>query len=175
LSPDKKRLYVSVWGADEVIVVNTADRKISDHIKVGDNPMNCVYQKAASYYTLPMQMIIQSQVINTQTLKVIETLSAALYPDAPPGSTSNGLALSTDEKTLYIANADNNCLAVFDVSKSGQSKSNGFIPTGWYPTNVKVIGKKIFSNKWKRIFITGKSLWAKSKSAQGRSDLPGRR
>jgi DNA-binding beta-propeller fold protein YncE len=27
LSPDKKRLYVSVWGADEVIVVNTADRK----------------------------------------------------------------------------------------------------------------------------------------------------
>ena len=54
------------------------------------------------------------------------------------------MALSEDEKTLYIANADNNCLAVFDVSKPGYSKSKGFIPTGWYPTNVKVIGQKIF-------------------------------
>ncbi|MEP6514437.1 MAG: alkaline phosphatase family protein, partial [Parafilimonas sp.] len=50
-----------------------------------------------------------------------------------------------DEKTLYIANADNNCLAVFDVSKPGNSKSKGFIPTGWYPTCVRVINDKIFA------------------------------
>jgi len=144
LSPDKKRLYVSVWGADEVIVVNTTDRKISDHIKVGDNPNELCLSKSGKLLYVANANDNSVSVINTQTLKVIETLSAALYPDAPPGSTSNGLALSTDEKTLYIANADNNCLAVFDVSKPGQSKSNGFIPTGWYPTNVKVIGKKIF-------------------------------
>jgi sugar lactone lactonase YvrE len=64
---------------------------------------------------------------------VIETLNAALFPDAPPGSTSNGLALSVDEKTLYVANADNNCLAVFDVVKPRFSHSEGFIPVGWYP------------------------------------------
>src|SRR6188508_3559729 len=29
LSPDKKRLYVSVWGVDEIVIVNTTDRKIS--------------------------------------------------------------------------------------------------------------------------------------------------
>jgi len=83
-------------------------------------------------------------VINTTEQRVIETLNAALFPDAPPGSTSNGLALSADEKKLYVANADNNCLAVFDVEKPGFSHSEGFIPVGWYPTNVKVIGKKIF-------------------------------
>jgi hypothetical protein len=33
---------------------------------------------------------------------------------------------------------------VFDVSKPGYSKSKGFIPTGWYPTNIKVVGKKIY-------------------------------
>ena len=76
--------------------------------------------------------------------KVIETLNAALYSNAPSGSTSNGVALSEDEKTLFIANADNNCLSVFDVSRPGYSRSKGFIPVGWYPTNVKVIGKKIF-------------------------------
>jgi hypothetical protein len=38
---------------------------------------------------------------------------------------------------------------VFDVSKPGSSKSKGFIPVGWYPTNVKVIGKKIFVSNGK--------------------------
>jgi len=83
-------------------------------------------------------------VIDTKQQKVIETLTASLYPNAPPGSTTNGLALSADESTLYIANADNNCLAVFDVRKPGFSTSRGFIPTGWYPTCVRVVGKKIF-------------------------------
>ena len=59
------------------------------------------------------------------------------------------LQLSEDQKTLYVANADNNCLAVFDLSKPGFSKSKGFIPTGWYPTNVKVIGKKIYVSNGK--------------------------
>jgi hypothetical protein len=45
---------------------------------------------------------------------------------------------------LYVANADNNCLAVFEVEEKGQAKSLGFIPTGWYPTNVKTIGNKIY-------------------------------
>jgi YVTN family beta-propeller protein len=144
LSPDKKRLYVSVWGNDEVVVINTADRKISEHIRVGDNPNELCLTKSGKLLYVANANDNSVSVINTQTLKVIETLSSSLYADAPPGSTSNGLALSTDEKTLYIANADNNCLAVFDVSKPGQSKSNGFIPTGWYPTNIKVIGKKIF-------------------------------
>jgi hypothetical protein len=75
---------------------------------------------------------------------VIETLNAALYPHAPNGSTTNSVALSSDEKTLYIANADNNCLAVFDISQPGSSQSKGFIPVGWYPTCVRVIGNTVF-------------------------------
>lgn len=73
----------------------------------------------------------------------MKTLNAALYPNAPSGSTNNCVALSEDEKTLYIANEDNNCLAVFDVSTPGKSISLGFIPVGWYPTNVKVVRKEI--------------------------------
>jgi YVTN family beta-propeller protein len=88
-------------------------------------------------------------VIDIAARKELEVLNAALFPDAPTGSASNGLALSEDQKTLYVANADNNCLAVFDVNKPGFSKSKGFIPTGWYPTNVKVVGKKIFVSNGK--------------------------
>ena len=88
-------------------------------------------------------------VVDMKNRKVLETLNAALYPGSFVGSTTNGVALSDDDKTLYIANADNNCLAVFDVSKPGSSKSIGFIPVGWYPTSVKVIGKKIFVSNGK--------------------------
>src|SRR5207247_7664522 len=75
---------------------------------------------------------------NTETGKAIETIHAALYPNAPSGSTPNSLALSPDERTLFIANADNNIVAVFDVSTPGKSRSLGFIPVGWYPTSVRV-------------------------------------
>jgi len=51
-------------------------------------------------------------VIDTHERVVLETLNAALFPNAPSGSTTNSLALSENEKTLYVANADNNCLAV---------------------------------------------------------------
>jgi len=88
-------------------------------------------------------------VIDTRSMKVIETLNSALYPDSPAGSTTNGLALSSDEKTLYIANADNNCLAVFDISTPGSSKSKGFIPTAWYPTCVRTAKDKILISNGK--------------------------
>jgi YVTN family beta-propeller protein len=80
-------------------------------------------------------------VINTKERKVVEVLDAAIYPNSLVGSVTNGLALSEDEKTLFIANADNNCVAVFDVNIKGKSISKGFIPVGWYPTSVRVIGK----------------------------------
>jgi DNA-binding beta-propeller fold protein YncE len=75
----------------------------------------------------------------------LETIWATLYPQSPRGSTPNSLALSPDEKTLYVANANINAIGVFDVEKPGRSRSLGFIPTGWYPTSVRVTpdGKRL--------------------------------
>jgi hypothetical protein len=80
---------------------------------------------------------------------VTETLNSALYPASPSGSTTNSVALSTDEKTLYIANADNNCLAVFDITTPGSGISKGFIPTAWYPTCVRIAKDKILVSNGK--------------------------
>jgi YVTN family beta-propeller protein len=143
LSPDNKKLYISCWGCDKVLVLDTKQRVIINEITVGDNPNELCLTKKGEYLFVANANDNAVSIINTATARVIETLNAALYPDAPSGSTTNGLALDPAEKTLYIANADNNCLAVFDVSKPGDSKSRGFIPTGWYPTSVKAAGKKI--------------------------------
>jgi YVTN family beta-propeller protein len=144
LSPDSKKLYISCWGCDKVLVMDTKLRSIVNEIPVGDNPNEMVLTKKGDRLFVANANDNSVSVISTAGNSVIETLNAALYPDAPSGSTTNSLALDPAEKNLYIANADNNCLAVFDVSKPGNSQSKGFIPTGWYPTNVKVIGKKIF-------------------------------
>ncbi|MGG9960219.1 beta-propeller fold lactonase family protein [Ferruginibacter sp. SUN106] len=144
LSPDKKQLYISIWGGKKVAVFNTMEKKLSGSIDAGEHPNELCLSKKGNYLFVANALDNSVSVIDTKQQKVIETLTASLYPDAPQGSTTNGLALSADEKSLFIANADNNCLTVFDVSQPGRSKSKGFIPVGWYPTCVKVIGKKIF-------------------------------
>ena len=149
LSPDKQELYISSWGGDKVLVYDTKQRKLIDKIAVGDNPNELLLNNKGNILFVANANDNSVSVIDIKKRKVLEVLNAALYPDAPAGSTSNGLALSTDEKKLYVANADNNCLAVFDVSLPGRSKSKGFIPVGWYPTNIKVIGKKIFVSNGK--------------------------
>jgi len=73
------------------------------------------------------------------------------------GSSPEGLALSEDEKTLYVANAHSNAVAVMALSekaRGGKSTANnhglekskilGFIPTGQYPSAVAVADGKLF-------------------------------
>lgn len=144
LSPDKKELYISVWGADKIDVFNTVSKVIIDSIDVGDNPNDICLTKNGKYLFVANANDNSVSVIDIKKRKVLETLNAALYPNAVQGSTTNSVALSADEKTLYIANADNNCVAVFDVTTPGFSKSKGFIPVGWYPTCVRTIGNKIY-------------------------------
>ncbi|MBU3743756.1 MAG: bifunctional YncE family protein/alkaline phosphatase family protein [Sediminibacterium sp.] len=149
LSPNREELYISCWGCDKVYVFNTVKKNIETEIPVGDNPNELLLNKKGDYLLVANSNDNSVSVINVQERKVVETLNAALYADAPNGSTTNGMSFSGDEKTLYIANADNNCLAVFDVKKLGESKSLGFIPVGWYPTQVRVVGKKLFVSNGK--------------------------
>jgi len=144
LSPDRKLLYITHWGGNELVVWNTETHKIKARISVGDNPNDLIINKKGTLAYVACADDNSVSVVDLVQSKVVETLVATLFPDAPTGSTSNSVALSPDEKTLYVANADNNCLAVFDVEVPQQSHSLGFIPTGWYPTCVRTIGKLIF-------------------------------
>ena len=144
LSKNKSELYISLWGGGRVLIYNLKKNQITDQIVVGSNPNDLCLSRNGHILFVANANDNSVSVIDIGKRKVLETLDAALYPGSPSGSTSNGVVLSEDEKTLYIANADNNCLAVFDVSHPGSSRSIGFIPVGWYPTAVKVIGKKVF-------------------------------
>jgi YVTN family beta-propeller protein len=149
LSPDHNLLYISCWGCDKIVVFNTVEGKITGSVSVGDNPNDLCITRNGKFLFVANANDNSVSVIDTKQLKVTETLNSALYAGSPSGSTTNSVALSNDEKTLYIANADNNCLAVFDVNKPGSSKNKGFIPTGWYPTCVRVANNKILVSNGK--------------------------
>ena len=140
----RQRVYISLWGGAQVAVFDTQQKTFLTPIAVETHPNDLVMTQDARYLFVANANANSVSVIDLEQAKVIETISAALYPDAPIGSTSNSVALSPDEQYLYIANADNNCLSVFDVSKPGRSKSEGFIPTGWYPTCVRTVGDRLY-------------------------------
>jgi YVTN family beta-propeller protein len=145
LSKDGSELYISCWGCDKVLLFDTRKRSFTgEGIPVGDHPNDMCLTRNGRWLFVANANDNSVSVIDIRNRKVVETLNAALYPNALPGSTTNALALSDDGSTLYVANADNNCLAVFDVSKPGAGLSKGFIPVGWYPTAVQVIGHKIW-------------------------------
>lgn len=144
LSRDGKELYITCWGCDKLLIFDTEKRIFTGEIAVGDNPNDICMTKNGRWLFVANANDNSVSVIDIRHRKVVGTLNAALYPDAPPGSTTNALALSADNRNLYVANADNNCLAVFDVHEPGSAASKGFIPVGWYPTAVQVIGKNIW-------------------------------
>src|SRR5262249_26848997 len=75
--------------------------------------------------------------------------------DRPPGgpsegSTPNAMALSGDGSRLYVAEADNNAVAIFDVSAEKPTKRVGLhdylvgrLPTDWYPTAIRENGDQV--------------------------------
>ncbi len=144
LSASSDFLYISCWGCDGVIEFDTKKQEIINFIKVGDNPNDMAINNSGKLLFVANSNDNSVSVIDLKTREVIETLNAALFPNAPSGSTTNSVALNEENTTLYIANADNNCLAVFDVSEIGKSISKGFIPTGWYPTCVRVLNNVLY-------------------------------
>ncbi|MEO0899756.1 MAG: bifunctional YncE family protein/alkaline phosphatase family protein [Bacteroidota bacterium] len=144
LSPERNELYISLWGAKEIAVYNLDDEKITHRIAVGSHPNDMAFHPDGERLFVANANDNSVSVIDIKEKKVIENLSCSLYPDAPAGSTTNAVCVSEDGEFLLVANADNNCLLVFEVEEKGESRAIGYLPTGWYPTAVEMVGHQIF-------------------------------
>ncbi len=149
----RHRCYVSLWGNAEVAVVDLDSQKVIARWPTQEHPNEMILTANGKTLFVANANRNTVTVLDTETGKTLETLTAALYPNAPSGSTPNSLALMPDERILFVANANNNNLAVFDVSAPGHSHSLGFIPVGWYPTSVRVTpdGRRLLVSNGKGI------------------------
>ncbi len=133
LTPDGRRLFVSNWASESVSVIDTATNKVIRTLHVGKNP-NDMKLAADGRLFVACSNDNTVHVIDTKTLQIVERLSTTLTPFAPEGSTPDALAIDDVHKLLYIANADNNSIAVAHIENRAHSTMVGFVPTGWYPS-----------------------------------------
>lgn len=136
--PDEKngRIFVSLWAKSAVLVLDAKTGADIARWPVGSHPNEMALGADGRLFVAEANLNTVS-VVDTNNGRVVETLTAALFPNSPPGTMPNSVALSPDGKVLFVANANNNNVAMFDVSSAGHAKSLGFIPVGWYPTSVR--------------------------------------
>jgi DNA-binding beta-propeller fold protein YncE len=146
LDEQRGRLYVSLWAQAAVAVIDLKTRAVVARWPTQEHPNELLLTRDGQRLFVANANRNSVTVFDCGTGRASETLVATLTPDAPPGNTPNSLALTPDEGLLFVANANVNNVAVFDVSVPGHSRSLGFIPSGWYPTSVRVSldGQQLF-------------------------------
>ncbi|MCY2976186.1 MAG: beta-propeller fold lactonase family protein [Planctomycetota bacterium] len=138
LSRDQRLLYVSDWADSIVRVIDAEALRIVDTIRVGEHPNQIAVHPKDNRVFVTCASSNGVWVIDAVKGVVTETIYTSLFPQSPEGSTPDALALSPDGLKLYVANADNNCIAVINIESANRSVVEGFVPTGWYPTSVAV-------------------------------------
>ena len=134
-------LFVSAWGSTTVSDFHVLpDGKLAElgRIEVGRHPSALAAAGPRLYVALAGSDRVA--VVDIRSRKVTGYLQDSA-PGAPPeGSTPNAIAISRDQKRLFIAEADNNAVTVFDPASG---KLLGRVPTDWYPTAISDTGSQL--------------------------------
>lgn len=131
---DSTQLYVSNWGDSTISVIDlTRSPAGATTLFVGPHPSALALRDGDLFVALAGSNGVAR--VNLRSGRVIEQLTVALDPRAPVGSDPNALAFSPDGRTLYVAMAGNNAVAVVHVGARSMRLA-GLIPAGWYPTAV---------------------------------------
>lgn len=143
ISPDGGTLAVSNWGDASVSLMDSGSLAQRSKISVANHPNSLAWSKDGRLFAANAG---DNSVSVIKGDAVSETVKTSFTPQDPTGSTPDALAVSSDGKRLYVANADNNDVAVIDTSDAGESKVIGFIPTGWYPSSLALSpdGRKLY-------------------------------
>ena len=137
LSPDGKTLAVSNMGDGTVSLLDSANLSERTRVPVGSQPNELAWGKDGRLFVANAGSNSVSMI--SQNGAVTETVKTSLSTRRDPlGSTPDALAVSPDGKRLYVANGDNNDVAVIDTSVPRASRVLGFLPTGWYPSALAI-------------------------------------
>ncbi|AXC14579.1 hypothetical protein ACPOL_5329 [Acidisarcina polymorpha] len=143
--------WVQIKGNDTAYVSSIRDREIdvvslkgapalTTRIKLPGQPNKSILNKEQTELFVAQDNSDSVAVIDTVTNKVVENIRVTAPLDAYPnaehyrGANPNSVALSPDERTLYVTNGGENAIAVVRLNQTaGKSVVGGLIPTGFYP------------------------------------------
>jgi hypothetical protein len=150
-----------------VSIIDLASGQTIKEIPTGLHPNAIITSKDEAFVYVANANNDNVSVISTQIDRVVDSISVRLngHRDDLLGDSPNALALSEDNKTLYVANGLDNAVAVVGLGEhcssygSGATEVKGFIPTQAYPggvvlnggemyvTNLEGVGARVEKNK----------------------------
>jgi DNA-binding beta-propeller fold protein YncE len=152
-APDGKSFFVSSW-ADGTLCHHQTDNGYQlQAVRLGNHPTDLLWRdrtggdeddaganwRARIFVAAANTNNVYSVGVSSGgDLRAIETINVATTPMHPLGMTPSALAMSPDQKRLYVVCSDANALAIADISE-GRTHVLGFVPTGWYPTAVRAL------------------------------------
>ncbi|HLK46882.1 MAG TPA: bifunctional YncE family protein/alkaline phosphatase family protein [Bryobacteraceae bacterium] len=153
--PDGKSFFVTHWADGSLGHYDTATGAVLGTLRIGAHPTDIVFRNGApesADQPAPYAARLFVAAANTNNvyavgitagkeLSLVESINISMTPRQPLGMTPSALGLSPDSNHLYVACSDANAVAVVDVSQD-RSLVEGFIPTGWYPTAVRVLANQ---------------------------------
>ena len=144
------RLAVSEWAGRGVAILERRSLKVLGTVPTG--PAVGPHTAAAGVHPTALVAVGQGPYIwvadanddalvevNVRALKAVRIVADSPYPDAPPGSYPDALAVAGPN--LLVANAGNDDVAVYAM---GSGESLGLIPTGWYPSSLTVAHDSLY-------------------------------
>jgi YVTN family beta-propeller protein len=136
------KVFVSSQRDNEVVSVTIPSRRIT-RIPVGSQPNKILLSADQNKLYVANGNSDSISVIDTNSDRVVQTISLSRPNDRYKGANPNSVALSPDQRTLYATLGGENAVAVVDL---GSGRLTGRIPTGWYPNSVSVSkdGQKLF-------------------------------
>jgi DNA-binding beta-propeller fold protein YncE len=140
------KAYVASQRDREIVVLDLhAAPAITGRIKVRGQPGKMILNKAQNLLFAVADNSDSIVIVDTASDRVLadikSTAPASVFPNHEgfKGSNPTGLALSPDEKTLYVTNGGTNSVAVITLDRElDDSRVVGLIPTGWYPNSITV-------------------------------------
>ncbi|GAX45500.1 YVTN beta-propeller repeat-containing protein [Tolypothrix sp. NIES-4075] len=136
------KAFISSQRDNEVLAVNINSGEIT-RIPVSSQPNKILLSSDQNRLYVANGNNDSISVIDTNTDKVVQTISLSRPGDKYKGANPNSLSLSPDQQTLYVTLGGENAVAVVDL-QLGQVI--GRIPTGWYPNSVSISpnGKRLY-------------------------------
>ena len=171
ISPDHRELYISLWGADKLLVFSLASKRWTHFIPVGDNPNEILISSTGDLIYVCNANDNSVSIIDSKTKQVIETLDAALFPTSPSGSTSNSIALDPGGKKLYIANASKKRFDLIEDEIKKLEKEFSNLEEVWKSEKAQLQGSKHIKEEIEQIRLkieeaTRKGEWQKVSELQ---------
>ncbi len=151
VSPSGQRLLVTSWAEGIVYQHDANSGAFIAKTRVGPHPTDMLWLNKpygsgteASYTgrlfvaAANTNNVFSFGVSSDGQLNALETVNVALTPLHPLGMTPSALAVDARGTRLYAACSDANAVAAVDIAGE-HNQLLGFIPTGWYPTAVRVL------------------------------------